>query len=134
MRAFTPWPGTKQRFILHEKGTSRDDGTKLNLKVLKTAVGKSEDWKGKESTDITVTKDALHVRCTDGSVLSILQLQMSGKKPVSALSFANGMLQSSSVSRTDMADAESEQLEKSGSQRQASKLKIESLHSNLSDV
>ena len=74
----------------------------MNLKILKTTVGKADDWQGEEETDITVTRDALHVKCADDTVLSILQLQIPGKKPVSVLSFANGSLQDSTISRTHM--------------------------------
>ena len=69
------------------------------LKVTKTVVGKPKSWKGKHDTDITITKDALHVKCDDGSILSVLQVQKPGKKPVSIQAFANGELQNRRIHR-----------------------------------
>lgn len=91
VRAFNPWPGAKQKFDI----VSDKDGTTeiQNIKILKTVVGKEEDWKGEDVTDITATKDALHVHCDDGTILSILQLQLPGKAPVTPRALANGKLQ-----------------------------------------
>ena len=114
VRAFTPWPGSNATFMLETikadilgqsvaetkiagskerfpemKGVTE----KMKLKIIKTVVGKAEDWKGESKSDVTATKHALHVMCNDGSVLSILQVQKAGKKPVPIQAFANGELQ-----------------------------------------
>ena len=120
VRAFTPWPGCNATFMLEsndagihrldEARTNRGKITewfpvvegvteKMKLKIVKTVVGKREDWKGKCLTDVTATKHALHVMCRDGSVLSILQVQKAGKKPVSIQAFANGELQNRRMHR-----------------------------------
>lgn len=115
MRAFFPWPGSKATFTFEVTGADSESDKeqapsnkqledfdvrgKMVLKVIKTVVGKPKDWKGKRDTDITVTKDAMHVRCDDGSVLSILQVQKAGKKPVSIQAFANGELQNAFIHR-----------------------------------
>lgn len=121
VRAFTPWPGCSATFMLesldadidglnaaeNNKGNSKETcpetevvAEKMTLKVLKTVVGKAEEWKGECMSDVTVTKHALHVKCNDGSVLSILQVQKAGKKPVSIQAFANGDLQNTRLRRS----------------------------------
>ena len=77
----------------------------MSVKVVKTLVGKSEDCKGDCPTDITVSKHALQVMCVDGSVLSILQVQKAGKKPVSIQAFANGVLQNRRMHRALTSDS-----------------------------
>lgn len=104
MRAFVGWPGTKQTFLLQKIDSDDSDDEDdpeivTKIKVMKSAVGTIDDWQGQERTDITVTKRALHVKCNDDSVLSILQLQMPGKRPVSPLAFANGPLQGRTIQR-----------------------------------
>ena len=127
VRAFTPWPGCNATFLLEsvdadidaldaaENNNGNNNGTspevegvaeKMKLKILKTVVGKAEDWKGKCKSDVTVTKHALHVMCNDGSVLSILQVQKAGKKPVSIQAFANGDLQNTKLHRTVTQDSD----------------------------
>lgn len=123
MRAFTPWPGCSATFMLesvdadidgldaaeNNKGNSKKTegvAEKMKLKILKTVVGRAEDWKGKCNSDVTVTKHALHVKCNDGSVLSILQVQKAGKKPVSIQAFANGDLQNTKLHRTVAQDSD----------------------------
>ena len=105
VRAFTPWPGTKQKFILRPDAVSDDVEEEHSIKITKTIVGKAEDWAGDEDTDITVTKEALHIKCNDGTVLSVLQLQMPSKKPISPVAFVNGSLRNRTMHRLeDVAD------------------------------
>ncbi len=105
VRAFTPWPGTKQNFILQPDADSDGTEQEHSIKITKTVVGKAEDWSGDEDTDITVTKEALHIKCNDGTVLSVLQLQMPSKKPISPLAFTNGALRNMTMHRLeDVAD------------------------------
>lgn len=120
VRAFTLWPGCNATFLLesndadinglNEAETTKGRSTetfpktegvaeKMKLKIVKTVVGKKEDWKGKCISDVTAAKHALHVMCNDGSVLSILQVQKAGKKPVSIQAFANGELQNRRMHR-----------------------------------
>ena len=120
VRAFTPWPACNAAFMLEsndadihgldeaetKRGRSKETfpemegvAEKMTLKIVKTVVGKPEDWKGRCISDVTATKHALHVMCNDGSVLSILQVQKAGKKPVSIQAFANGELQNRRMHR-----------------------------------
>ena len=120
VRAFNPWPGCHATFMLesndadkrglNEAGTNKGKSQeafpemegvaeKMKLRIIKTVVGQKEDWKGQCISDITATKHALHVMCNDGSVLSILQVQKAGKKPVSIQAFANGELQNRRMHR-----------------------------------
>lgn len=109
VRAFTPWPGTKQKFILRPDAVSDDVEEEHSIKITKTIVGKAEDWAGDEDTDITVTKEALHIKCNDGTVLSVLQLQMPSKKPISPVAFVNGSLRNRTMHRLeDVADCKEE--------------------------
>ena len=102
VRAFKPWPSAKQRFLLEpierdseaaSEGTSEPESEEITIKVLKTVIGREEDWQGTDDRDVTVTKDALHVKCGNGTVLSILLLQLPGRKPVTPNAFINGYLQ-----------------------------------------
>ena len=105
VRAFTPWPGTKQKFTLQPNADSDRIEEEHTIKIMKTVVGKAEDWCGDEDTDITATKDGLHIKCNDGTVLSVLQLQMPSKKPVSPVAFMNGSLRNMTMHRLeDVAD------------------------------
>ena len=125
VRAFTPWPGCNATFMLESNDADvhglneleiKQDKSKatfpelsvvaekMKLKILKTVVGKPEDWKGRGISDVTATKHALHVMCNDGSVLSILQVQKPGKKPVSIQAFANGELQNRRMYRPESQD------------------------------
>ena len=108
VRAFTPWPGTKQKFILQPDADSDGVEAEHSIKITKTVVGKAEDWSGKEDTDITVTKKALHIKCDDGTVLSVLQLQMPSKRPVSPVAFMNGALRNMTMHRLEDIVDESE--------------------------
>ena len=104
MRAFTPWPGAKQSFLLRPNTDSEDADSRAgveahSIKIVKTVVGKAEDWQGKDSTDVTWTKEAMHIKCNDGSVLSVLQLQMPGKRSISPVEFANGALRNKTMHR-----------------------------------
>ena len=105
VRAFTPWPGTKQKFILQPNADTDRMEEEHSIKITKTVVGKAEDWSGDEDTDITATKEGLHIQCNDGTVLSVLQLQMPSKKPISPVAFMNGALRNMTMHRLeDVAD------------------------------
>lgn len=104
VRAFTPWPGTKQKFILQPDADSVGIDEEYSIKIVKTVVGKAEDWSGEEDTDITVTKEALHIKCNDGTVLSVLRLQMPSKRPISPVAFMNGVLQNMTIHRLQDVD------------------------------
>ncbi len=101
VRAFTPWPGTKQKFILQPNADSDRIEEEHSIKITKTVVGKAEDWSGDEDTDITATKEGLHIKCNDGTVLSVLQLQMPSKKPISPVAFMNGALRNMTMHRLE---------------------------------
>ena len=99
VRAFTPWPGAKQSFLLRPNADSKDEGEAHSIKIVKTVVGKADNWQGEDITDVTWTKEAMHVKCNDGSVLSILQLQIPGKRSISPVEFANGALRNKTMHR-----------------------------------
>jgi len=51
-----------------------------------------------------VTKEALHIKCNDGTVLSVLRLQMPSKRPISPVAFMNGVLQNMTIHRLQDVD------------------------------
>ena len=77
VRAFRPWPGTF--FLL--------DGRKI--KVIEARAGESALSGGRPGTAV-VGPESLGVRCGDGRLLEILQLQREGRRPMSAGAFFRG--------------------------------------------
>lgn len=93
-RAFHGWPGTYGTFlIVGEHGKEQ-----IEIKVLETRVRQGSVafpvWdEPEEAQRVVLDKagNAMVVRCADGSVLDLKQLQSPGKKPVDAKSFGNGL-------------------------------------------
>jgi methionyl-tRNA formyltransferase len=77
VRAFRPWPGTF--FLL--------DGWKI--KVIEVRLGETARSGGRPGT-VVVGPESLGVRCGDGRLLEILQLQREGRRPMSAVAFLRG--------------------------------------------
>ncbi|KAL0030331.1 hypothetical protein WJX77_010450 [Trebouxia sp. C0004] len=108
VRAFTPWPGTKQKFSLQPNEDSEGIEGEYSIKIMKTVVGKAGDWSGKEDRDITATQEALHIKCNDGTVLSVLRLQMPSKGPITPAAFMNGALRNMTMHRLEDVDESEE--------------------------
>lgn len=89
VRAFAPWPGTTHTFFR----TGSDDTLEaVRVNILKTEVCTSPDWPGSNQDErVAIGKNAIYVRCGDGNALSILKLQVAGRKPVDPVAFVNGL-------------------------------------------
>lgn len=89
VRAFAPWPGTSHTFQkVSESGLTEA----LPLKILKTELCQPSDWpEGNIDERVAVEKKAIYVKCGDGNILSLRQLQIPGKKPVDPVAFINGL-------------------------------------------
>ncbi|APJ02859.1 methionyl-tRNA formyltransferase [Silvanigrella aquatica] len=81
VRAFAGWPGTKSSFSLN--------GDIVDLKIIATQV--SPNSFHLEKGEILFTQNALCVCCGDNEILEILEMQLPGKKAVSAKDFQNGV-------------------------------------------
>ena len=89
VRAFAPWPGTTHTFFRRETDDAVED---VRVKILKTEVCTSPDWPGSNQDErVAIGKNAIYVRCGDGNALSILKLQVAGRKPVDPVAFVNGL-------------------------------------------
>ena len=95
VRAFAGWPGTYHSFRLIKNETGDEES--VDIKVLETRVykGESSPWCGEEDEEdsklVYNGKDAMMIKCWDGSIMEIVKLQYPGKKPADARSFNNGL-------------------------------------------
>jgi methionyl-tRNA formyltransferase len=81
VRAFAGWPGTKSNFTLN------DDV--IEMKVITTRV--SPNSFSLKNGELLFTQNTLCVCCGDNQLLEILEMQLPGKKAVSAKDFQNGV-------------------------------------------
>jgi methionyl-tRNA formyltransferase len=79
IRGLNPWPVAQTAF----RGET--------LRIWKSlAVSPSAENSTKPGTFLAHTKDGIHVQCSEGSVLEILEVQLPGKAKISGRAFANG--------------------------------------------
>jgi methionyl-tRNA formyltransferase len=78
IRAFNPWPGTITRF------------RQTVCKILKSKLGQTGP-DADSAGEIIVGRHGLAVRCGDGALLEVLEIQAPNRKPLSGKDFANGM-------------------------------------------
>ena len=81
VRAFVPWPGTFATFAMVDPSSSSSNGSEssssgssgetIELKIVRTRVGQPSSWQGGSEREVAATKDALLIRCADGSVLEV---------------------------------------------------------------
>ena len=85
-RGFAGWPGIWTEIRLDESKPP------VRAKLLRTALGTASDELG-EGRDVSVAPGgaALLLRCADGSVLEVSEIQLPGKKPVNPKAFWNGL-------------------------------------------
>ena len=81
VRAFAGWPGTKLSFTLNEDV--------VEMKIITTKVSKNTF--GLKNGELLFTQNTLCVCCGDNQLLEILEMQLPGKKAVSAKDFQNGV-------------------------------------------
>jgi len=81
VRAFAGWPGTKLSISLNEDV--------IEMKVIKTKV--SKNTLNLKIGELFFTPQSLCLGCGNNSVLEVLEMQLPGKKPVTAKDFQNGI-------------------------------------------
>lgn len=81
VRAFAEWPTTKSIFTLN--------GDVVTMKVITTRV--SSNSFNLKNGELLFTQNTLCVCCGDNQLLEILEMQLPGKKAVSAKDFQNGV-------------------------------------------
>lgn len=81
VRAFAGWPGTKSRFLLNNDN--------IEIKIITTKV--TQNNLGLKIGELSFTQNTISVCCGDEQILEILELQLPGKKAVSAKDFQNGI-------------------------------------------
>lgn len=81
VRAFAGWPGTKSSFTLNSDV--------VEIKIITTRV--SQNSFGLKNGELLFTQNTLCVCCGDNQLLEVLEMQLPGKKAVSAKDFQNGV-------------------------------------------
>ncbi|KAK7316493.1 hypothetical protein VNO77_35560 [Canavalia gladiata] len=88
VRAFSGWPGTKAKILLVEKNGQQKT---LEIKIITTRVCNHESVQFNEADDIAFVEGALVFPCGKGTTLEVLEVQLPGRKVVSAAAFWNGL-------------------------------------------
>ncbi|XP_059670950.1 uncharacterized protein LOC132316495 [Cornus florida] len=89
VRAFAGWPGTRARVeAIDNKSGQRSI---LELKIITTRVCSTENIQRNEVDVVDFVKGALVFPCGGCTTLEVLEVQLPGKKVVSAASFWNGL-------------------------------------------
>lgn len=81
VRAFAGWPGTRATILLNHES--------VNIKVLTTST--QENSLKLAKGEFSFSQNALCICCGDGNILKILELQLPGKKALTAKEFQNGL-------------------------------------------
>ncbi|XP_019449712.1 PREDICTED: uncharacterized protein LOC109352261 [Lupinus angustifolius] len=88
VRAFSGWPGTRAKVLVVEKNGQQKT---LEIKIITTRVSSHGSVQSNEANDISFAEGALAFPCGRGSILEVLEVQLPGKKVVSAAAFWNGL-------------------------------------------
>jgi methionyl-tRNA formyltransferase len=83
VRGLVPWPGTFTQWTNERGDTQR-------LIIRRVAVVESPSNIGQAGEIVSVSNDQLQVACGDGQTVSLLEVQPSGKKVMSAAEFLRG--------------------------------------------
>ncbi|KAL4602009.1 hypothetical protein ACB092_10G022800 [Castanea dentata] len=89
VRAFAGWPGTRAKVVVIDNKNGHHNI--LELKIITTRVCNHNNVQGNEVDDITFVKDALAFPCAGCTTLEVLEVQLPGKKVISAAAFWNGL-------------------------------------------
>eukprot|EP00887_Chlorella_sp_A99_P007684 scaffold20.g7684.t1 len=94
IRGFAGWPGSHHVFAV--RSAEGGDEGELELKVLRTRPLPPEASPragsgGGDARAVAASRHGLYVRCGDGSVLQLLEVQAPGKRPMAAADFVNGL-------------------------------------------
>ncbi|KAH7658536.1 methionyl-tRNA formyltransferase protein [Dioscorea alata] len=87
VRAFAGWPGTRARIqVIDGNGNPNT----LEIKIITTRVSGAYERQG-EADEITFVGSAMVIPCAGQSALEVLELQLSGKKVMTARDLRNGL-------------------------------------------
>ncbi|XVE72170.1 hypothetical protein DITRI_Ditri11bG0017200 [Diplodiscus trichospermus] len=89
VRAFAGWPGTRAKVLVVDNKSSNQNI--LELKIITTRVGTDHKIQGNDVNDITFVKGALVFLCGGCTALEVLEVQLPGKKVITATAFWNGL-------------------------------------------
>ncbi|KAI4321366.1 hypothetical protein MLD38_034756 [Melastoma candidum] len=88
VRAFAGWPGTRAKILAIDK---EGESNILELKIITTRVSDQIEIKDNNIDFIAFNRGALLIPCGGSTVLEVLEVQLPGKKVVSAAAFWNGL-------------------------------------------
>ncbi|XP_022948301.1 uncharacterized protein LOC111452018 isoform X1 [Cucurbita moschata] len=89
VRAFAGWPGTRAKVVVADDKSGCHNI--LEFKIITTRVGINYSSQETQADEICFVKDALVFPCEGRTTLEVLEVQLPGKKVVSAGAFWNGM-------------------------------------------
>lgn len=89
VRAFAGWPGTRAKVVIVDNKSGQDKITEL--KIITTKVCSRSNIQVNQADEITFIKPALVFPCGGGTALEVLEIQLPGKKVMSAAAFWNGV-------------------------------------------
>ncbi|XP_034208808.1 methionyl-tRNA formyltransferase isoform X2 [Prunus dulcis] len=89
VRAFAGWPGTRAKVVIVDNKSGQDKITEL--KIITTKVCSRSNIQVNQPDEITFIKPALVFPCGGGTALEVLEIQLPGKKVMSAAAFWNGV-------------------------------------------
>ncbi|CAL2248291.1 unnamed protein product [Prunus armeniaca] len=89
VRAFAGWPGTRAKIVIVDNKSGQDKITEL--KIITTKVCSRSNIQVNQADEITFIKPALVFPCGGGTALEVLEIQLPGKKVMSAAAFWNGV-------------------------------------------
>lgn len=89
VRAFAGWPGTRAKVVVADEKIGHNNI--LEFKVITTRVCINCSSQETQADEIRFVKDALVFPCGGRTALEVLEVQLPGKKMVSASAFWNGM-------------------------------------------
>ncbi|XP_039142574.1 methionyl-tRNA formyltransferase isoform X2 [Dioscorea cayenensis subsp. rotundata] len=87
VRAFAGWPGTRARIQVID---SNGNPNTLEIKIITTRVSSAYERQG-EADEITFVGSAMVIPCAEQSALEVLELQLPGKKVMTARDLRNGL-------------------------------------------
>ncbi|KAK4758418.1 hypothetical protein SAY87_019719 [Trapa incisa] len=89
VRAFAGWPGTRAKLFMFDKKTSNH--SVLELKIITTRASGQTKTSAGGADDVSFRNNALIIPCGGRTELEVLEVQLPGKKVVSAGAFWNGL-------------------------------------------
>ncbi|WCJ25271.1 formyltransferase putative [Euphorbia peplus] len=89
VRAFAGWPGTRARVALVDCKDGHQDI--IEMKIITTRVRQHDIVHSIEADEITCSKGSLVFPCKGSTALEVLEIQLPGKKVISATAFWNGL-------------------------------------------